>query len=60
MVRVELAVLDRLQRFGQQRRHLRRRDDDAILAVDREDAADQQRIEADYRNIRAGGIAERR
>ena len=53
VVRVELAVLDGLQRRGQQRRHLVRRDDDAVLAVDREDAADQQRVEADHRHVGA-------
>src|SRR5207248_1280091 len=43
---IELAVLDGLERLRQQRWNLLRRDDDAILAVDREDAADQQRLEA--------------
>ena len=58
VVRVELAVLDRLQRRRQQRRHLVRGDHDAILAVAREDAADQQRLQAQHRHLVAGGIAQ--
>ena len=59
VVAVELAVLDGLERLGQQRRHLVRGDDDPVLAVQRENAADQQRIEADDRNVRALRIGER-
>ena len=59
VVAVELAVLDRLERRGQQRRDLVRGDDDPVLAVQREDAADQQRVEADDRNVRALRIGER-
>ena len=45
VVSVELAVLDRLERRRQQRWHLVGCHDDPVLAVDREDAADQQRVE---------------
>ena len=57
---VELAVLDRLQRRGQQRRHLGRRDHDPVLAVDREDAADQQRVEAHDGDLLAVRVPEAR
>ena len=57
VVRVELAVLDRLECRGQQRRHLVGRDDDPVLAVDREDAADQQRIEPVHGHVRARSSA---
>ena len=53
VVRFELAVLDGLQRLRQQRRDFGRRDDDPVLAVNREDAADQQRIEAEHRDVGA-------
>ena len=59
VVAVELAVLDRLERRGQQRRNLVRGDDDPVLAVQREDAADQQRVEADHRHVRALRVRER-
>src|SRR5262245_17284598 len=52
---VELAVLDDLESFGQQRRHFERRDDDAIFTVDRENAADQERIESEERDLGAIG-----
>ena len=51
VVSVELAVLDRLERCGQERRHLIGLHHDPILAVDREDAADQQRLEPDHRQL---------
>ncbi len=59
MMAVELAIFDRLQRRGQQRRHFRRGDDDAILAMRWEDAADEQRIEAQDRHLVTRGIAQR-
>ena len=46
----ELVVLDRLDRGGQERRHLVGRQHDPVLAMDREDAADQQRIEPEDRD----------
>ena len=55
---VELAVLDRFQRRREQCRHLLRRDDDAILAVNREDAADQQRLEPQHRHLLSGAVAQ--
>ncbi len=57
-MRVEFAVFDGLQRRGQQGRHLLRSDDDAVLAVDREDAADEQRLEAQHRHLMAGAVAQ--
>ena len=60
VVRLELAVLDGLERLGQQRRHLGRRDDDPVLAVDREDAADQQRVEPEHRHVGAARLRQRR
>ncbi len=50
-MRVELAVFDGLQRRGQQRRDIRRLEHDAIFAVRREDAADEQRLEARNRHF---------
>ena len=55
---VELAVLDRLERGGQERGHLLRCDDDAILAVDRKNAADEQRFEPQHRHVTAGAVAQ--
>ncbi len=46
VVGIEIAVLHRLQRRRQHRRHLLGRDDDTILAVNRKYAADQQRLKA--------------
>ena len=57
VMRVELAILDHLERRRQERRDLVRRHDDAIFAVDREDAADQQRIEAEDRHVLAAAVA---
>ena len=51
VVAVELAVLDRLERLRQQRRHLIGAEHDAILTVYREDAADQQRLEPQHRQL---------
>ena len=48
---IELAILDDLECFGQQWWHFGRRDDDAIFAVDRKDAADQERVESEERNL---------
>jgi len=59
-MRVELAVFDRLERGGQQRRHLVGRHDDPVLAMDREDAADQQRIEAHDGDLAALRVLEAR
>ena len=53
VVLIELAVLDRLERLGKHCRDLVRRHDDAVLAVHREDAADQERIEPVDRNVHA-------
>ena len=55
---VELAVLDRLERGGQERGHFLRCDDDAILAVDRKNAADEQRLEPQHRYVPAGAVAQ--
>ena len=57
---VELAVLDRLERRGQERRDFRRREDDTILAVDRKNAADEERLEAQHRQLLAGAVAQAR
>ena len=56
---IELAVLDGLERLRKHRRHLVRRDDDAVLAVHGEDAADQERIEPVDRDVDALRIDER-
>ena len=56
MMGVEVTVLDCLQGGRQQRRHLLWRDNDAIFAVDRENAADQLRLETDNRHILAGTV----
>ena len=53
VVLVEVAILDGLQRLREQRRHFVRRDDDAVLAVDGKDAADQQRVEPVDRHVHA-------
>jgi hypothetical protein len=37
---------------------IRRREHDAILAVAREDAADEQRLEPDHRHLVSGGVLE--
>ena len=55
---IELPVLDRRQRPAAARRHFLRRDHDAIFAVDGEDAADQQRLEARDRHILAVAVAQ--
>ncbi len=60
MVRVELAVLDGLQRGREHRRHVVRSDDDAVFAVDRKDAADHQRLEARERHVLPGTVAQTR
>ncbi len=52
VVLVEAPVLDRLQGRRQERRNVGRRDDQPVLAVRREQAADQERIEARYRPTR--------
>ena len=57
-VRVEPAILDRLERGRQQRRNFARREHDAVLAMAREDAADEQRLEADHRHLVPGGVLE--
>src|SRR5688500_9422517 len=41
MMRVELTILDDLERCGEHCRNICRCDDHAILAMDRKDAADQ-------------------
>ena len=58
MVGVEFPVLDGLQRLGQERRHLLGGEDDAILAVAREDAADEERLESQYRQLATGAITQ--
>src|SRR5256885_10312016 len=49
--------INRLERRGQERGHFLRFDDDAILAVDRKDAADEQRLEPQHRHVPAGAVA---
>ena len=58
-VGVEAPVLDGLQRLRQKRGHLLRREDDAVLAVRRENVADQQRLELRDRHGVARAVLER-
>ena len=59
-VAVETPVLDGLQRVGQERRDVAGRDDEPVLAVRREQAADQERIQAHDRGAAAARVAQRR
>src|SRR5690606_16847726 len=56
-VLVEIAVLDHLERRRQELRDLIGRHHDAILAVNGEDAADEQRIEPEDRHVFAAPVA---
>ena len=57
---VEIAVLDGFQRRRQHRRHLLGCDDNAILAMNGENAADQQRLEAGNGDILARDVSKAR
>jgi hypothetical protein len=57
-MRIELAVLDDLQCSGQEPGDFLRRHHDAVFAMDREDAADEQRIQAEDRHILAALVAQ--
>ncbi len=48
---VEAAILDELDAAAQERRHVGGRHDQAVLAVDRKDAADHRRIETEHRQV---------
>src|SRR5690606_12074502 len=57
---VEAPVLDRFQRVDEKRRHVGRLEDQAVLAVHREDAADLQRVEPEERQLVAGRVDDSR
>ncbi len=59
-MRIEVAVLDRLQRRRQKGRYFVGSYDDAVFAVDRKDAADHQRLEARERHVLTGTVAQTR
>ncbi len=60
MVRVEALVLDGFERGREQRRNVLRRDDQAIFAVRREQAADQEGVQAHDRRVGALFVAQPR